>query len=83
MHIQHCWNGLINVVEERDELLVPMPGLALRNDLASGSVECGEQRRGAVKNVIIRDALYVAQTHRQHELCALERLALALLVPAQ
>jgi len=61
--VQRCGNGLINVVQKRDELLVSMPGLALRNDLTSGCVECSEQRSGAVTNVIMRDTLYVAQAH--------------------
>ena len=37
--------------------------LALRNDLASGCIERGEQGRGVVTNVIMRDTLYVAEPH--------------------
>nr|SPD49175.1 protein of unknown function [Cupriavidus taiwanensis] len=59
--VQFCWNGLVNVVQKRDELLVPMPGLALRNDLGRRGVESSEQRSSAMTNVIMRDALYVAQ----------------------
>ena len=44
VHIQRRWHGLIDVVEKRDEFLVPMAWLASRNDLASDRVECGKQR---------------------------------------
>jgi len=47
---------------------------------AAGHIERAEQSDCAVAHAIVGDALDVANTHRQHGLGALERLALALLV---
>ncbi len=54
----------LDVPQERQELLMPVTRLALRQDVAGGDVECGEQRRGAMPLVVVRDALDVAETQR-------------------
>src|SRR5689334_1872932 len=62
------------------KLLVPMARLALGNDLAVGDVECREQGRRAVAFIIMREAISMAEAHRQHRLSSLQRLDLALLI---
>src|SRR5258708_16219487 len=44
----------VDLVEEADELLMPMAAHALADDLALEHVECREQRRGAMALVIMR-----------------------------
>ena len=60
-----------------------MARLALADDRAAGDVEGGEQRGGAVTQVIVGHAFDVAEAHRQQRLAALQGLDLALLVDAQ
>ena len=62
---------------------MPMPRLALPDDRAVGHIQCGEQGRGAVAEVIVGNAFGVTQPHRQNGLTALQCLDLALLVHAQ
>ena len=49
--------GPLDLLEERQELLVPMPRLERRGDLAGGDVQRREQRRGAVPVVVVGAAL--------------------------
>lgn len=62
---------------------MPMTRLAGGEHCAIEYVQSREQCRGAVANVVVRDAFDIAEAHRQHGLSAFERLALALLVHAQ
>src|SRR5262249_1706677 len=73
----------LDVPQEGQELLMAMAGVALGHYLAAGSVERGEQGSSAVAHIVVRDALDIAQSHRQHWLGSLEGLALALLIDAQ
>jgi len=57
--------------------------LALGNHTAIGHVQGGEQGRRTMTNVVVRDAFYVSQAHRQHRLRALQSLNLALLIDTQ
>lgn len=77
MHVELRRNVLVDVAQEAEKLLVPIPTLALREDFAIGHIERGEQRRRAVALVVVSDAFEVAQTHRQHGLGAFQGLALA------
>ncbi len=60
-----------------------MAGLALGDHLAGGDVQGGKQRGKAVPDVVMRDALHVAQAHGQQRLGAVQRLDLRLLVDAE
>ena len=73
----------VDVAQEGEELLVPMASLALCEHLACGHVQGGEQRGGAVADIIVRDAFDIAQSHGQHRLGALQGLDLAFFVHAQ
>jgi hypothetical protein len=44
---------LSDLVQERQELLVPVPGIAGVGDLAGGHLQGGERRAGAVPDVVL------------------------------
>ena len=74
--------GGSDLLEELEELLVPVLRIARVGDLPGGDVERGEQRRGAVADVVVGLPLGDAGPHRQDGLAALQRLALGLLIDA-
>jgi hypothetical protein len=76
-------HGLPDRAQEAEELLVPVPRAALRQDGAVEQVEGGEQRGGAMAEVIVGHALDVAEAQRQQRLGTFERLDLAFLVETQ
>ena len=53
MDSQMLRNIRFNVAQKTQELLMPMPSLALRKDLAIGDIQGGEQGRGAMANVVV------------------------------
>ena len=73
----------VDALQEADELLRPMPRLALADDEAALHVERSEQRRGAVALVVVGHRRRAALLQGQARLGAIERLDLALLVDAQ
>jgi hypothetical protein len=83
VHVELPGHARVDVLEEAEELLMAVALLALREHLAGADVERGEERRRAVPDVAVRDALDVAEPQRDRRLRALERLDLALLVHAQ
>src|SRR3546814_6456885 len=76
MQVQLGRRLLVNLVQEVQELLVPVLCAHARHDLAVGDVARSEQRGRAVAHVVVGDAFDIAQPHRQHRLRALERLDL-------
>lgn len=52
-HTRFCFQGVIQMIEELQELLVPMPSMTLADDLPGGHVERGKQGRGAVADVVV------------------------------
>lgn len=60
-----------------------MSGLALGDDLTVGDIERSEQRGCAMADVVMGDALDIAESHGQQRLGALECLNLAFLVYAE
>ena len=60
-----------------------MTFVAFADDETRGDVERGEQRSGAVANVIVGAPLGHTRHHREHRLLAVERLDLAFLIHAQ
>ena len=83
VHIEFFRDVFIDVVEKLQELLVAVPFLALRQNLAGGDIQGGEQRRGAVTDVIVGYAFHVSQPHGQKRLGTFQGLRLALLVYAK
>ena len=73
----------IDVTQEREEFLVPVAFFALADDLAADDVERGEQRGGAVSDVVMGDAFDIAQPHGQDRLSTVQRLHLGFLIDAQ
>ena len=76
-------DGLLDGVEEADELLMAMALHAPSDDLAVQHVEGGEQRGRAVALVVVGHGAGAAALHGQAGLRAVERLDLALLVDRQ
>ncbi len=58
----------LDELEEAQELLVPVAGTALGENLTIRDVEGGEQGRGAMSDVIVCDAFEIPKTERQHGL---------------
>ena len=83
MDIQRLGHVGVDVAQEGEELLVPMASFVLREHCAGSDVQGGEQRGGAVANVIVGDPLDVTEPHGQHRLGALQGLNLAFFVHAQ
>ncbi len=54
MHLQVSRDVAVNMPQKRQELLMAMPRLALRDDLTGGHIECRKQGRGAVALVVMR-----------------------------
>ncbi len=75
--------GLDELVEERDELLVAVLGVAGTGDLAGRDLQRGVEAGRAVALVVMRHPLRLARLHRQRRLGAIERLDLGLLIHAQ
>lgn len=82
MHVQLRRNLFVDLAQEVQKFLVPVLRSNTRDHLPVGDIERSEQCRGAVTNVVMRDAFDVAQVHGQNRLPALQRLDLTLLVHA-
>lgn len=83
MHVQLLRHGFVDLAQERQKLLMAVARFAAGQYLAIEHIERCKQRRRSMADVVMRDAFDVAQSHRQHGLCAFQRLALTLLVDAQ
>lgn len=75
--------GAGDLFEEREELLVPVPGFAGRGDLPGRDLQRREQGAGAVPDVVVGPPLRETRLHRQHRSGPVQRLDLGLLVDAQ
>ena len=73
----------LDVAQEPEELLVAMVGLTLGEHATGGEIQRGKQRRRPVPDVVMGDALDVAQPQGKERLGAFQGLDLALLVDAQ
>ena len=73
----------VNVLEEREKLLVAMARLALRQDLAGRDIERGEQRGRPMAEIAMGDAFDIAEPQRQDRPRALQRLNLAFLIDTE
>jgi len=83
VNIQILGNILLHVPEEPEIFLMAMAMLAASEDGAGGDIEGGEERRGAMPDIVVGKPLDIAQSHRQHRLSTVQGLDLALLVHAQ
>src|SRR5262249_7982551 len=73
----------VDLIEEADELLMPMALHIAADDGAVENVERGEQCRRAVALVVVRHRPGAPRLHRQSRLSPVEGLGLALLVDPQ
>jgi hypothetical protein len=83
MHVQVLGDRCVDAPEERAKLHGAVPAPALGQDLAGLDDQGGEQRRGAMPDVVMRTPLNLTRAHRQQRLRAVQGLDLALLVQAQ
>ncbi len=72
-----------NVIEELQELRVPMPRQALFNDNAREYVEGSEERRRAVADIVMSLCRGQSRPQRENRRGSLQRLDTALLVNVQ
>ena len=75
-----CGRRLVDLLEERDELLMPVALGVAADDRPVQDVHRGEQRRGSVPLVLVRHRRGPSRLHRQRFLRPPERLDLRLLV---
>lgn len=73
----------VDLIQELSELERAMPPMALADDLPGLNDQRGEERRGAVADVIVRAAFRRVGAQRQDRLAAIQSLDLRLLVNAQ
>ncbi|TKS58407.1 MAG: hypothetical protein EWM73_03544 [Nitrospira sp.] len=83
MHIKPGQRVGIDLLEEPNELLVPMPRHAVANDRAIEHAQGREQRGGAVALVVVRHGSAAALLQGEARLGAVEGLDLAFLVDTQ
>jgi hypothetical protein len=67
-------------LEESQEVITVTGRFALTEDLTGTYVQCGEQIRRAVADVVMGAFLSRVKRHRQHRLSPVQRLDLRLLV---
>ena len=63
-------------IQEREELLRPMPTEALADDVARCDIQRGKERRRPVTSVVVRPPFGMSEEHRQDRLASIERLDL-------
>src|SRR4051794_16304555 len=72
--------GLGDLFEEAQELLMPVPRLTGRGEVAGGDLQRGEQRGGAVPHIVVAAPLGQPGLQRQDRRAAIQSLDLRLLV---
>ena len=75
--VQPLGDAPVDLLQEVGELPGPVAPVALADDEASGGIEGGEQRGGAVTLAVVCATLGHVRQHRQNRLCAIECLDLA------
>ena len=83
MQVQFRRRLLVDQAQKCEKLLMAMASVAFADHLAVRHVQRGEQRGGAVADIVMGVAFGVSQSQRQHRLSAIQGLNLALLVDAQ
>ena len=83
VHVQFRRHRPVDFAQEGKEFLMPMARFASCQDRAIEDIQCCEKRGRSMTDVVVRDALDVAESHWQQRLRALQRLTLTLLVNAQ
>ena len=76
VYVQVLRHGLLDLMQETQELLVQMTRLALGDRLYPRHIQAGEQGYGVVSDVVLRDPLDVAYAHGQQRLGPIQCLAL-------
>ncbi|MDQ1404869.1 MAG: hypothetical protein QOG55_498, partial [Acidobacteriaceae bacterium] len=80
---QSLGNAGVDLFQKMEILLMAMAALAPTDHSAAGQIQSGEQRGGAMANVVVSYPFDVTQPHGQQGLSALQGLDLALFIDAQ
>jgi len=83
VYVQVDGNSLFDLAEKRSQIFGSVLLVALADHLASGDVECREQVRRPMPNVVRRSTLGSTEIHWKNWLSPLKRLNLRLFVDAQ
>src|SRR5438128_678340 len=83
MEFTLAWELPVEKAEKLQKLLMPVPRLALADNLAVQHTQGREQGRRAVALVVMRHGAAAALFHRQSRLSPIERLNLTLFINAQ
>ena len=83
MDLQFLRHVVVDRVEKLSKLDAAVASMMLGDDLAALDVERGEERRGAVTDVVVCSALDLSRSQRQDRLRAIQSLNLRLLVDAK
>src|SRR4051794_29657239 len=74
MHLQVGWHLRVDAIQKLAELGGSVSAMYLADDFASGDIQGGKQRRGAVTFVVVGTPLGLSWSHRQRRLRTIERL---------
>ena len=83
VHIELLRDILLYVLQELQELLMPVPLLALCDNLATGNVQGGKECRCAMPYVVVSHTFDIAESHGEHGLCSIQSLDLALFIDTE
>ena len=83
IRVQLAWHVLLDLPQKIEILLMLVTLPAFCHHFALRRVRRRKQRRSAMASVVVRHALDVTESQRQHRLGAFERLNLALFIHAQ
>ena len=83
VEVQATGKGAVELAKKLQNRLMPMPPVALADDLTGQHVQCSEQGRRAVALVVMCERPTAALLHREPGLGPVQRLNLTLLVHTQ
>src|SRR5580704_17269120 len=80
MNVQLRRDAVVEAAQKREKLLMPVPRFAFGENGPGGDDQRSKQSRRSVADVIMGNALHIAEPHRQDRLSSIQRLNLALFV---
>lgn len=83
MDIQFRRDAVVEAAQKGEKLLMPVSRFAFCENGAGGDIQRSEQSSGPMADVVVGNALHIAEPHGQDRLSSIERLNLAFLVNAK
>src|ERR1700685_4089487 len=80
MNVQFRRDAVVEATQKREKLLMPVARFAFGENGAGGDIQRGKQGSRPMSDVVVGDALHIAEPHRQDRLSSIECLNLALFV---